>query len=255
MTEQRRQRSILVTGGATGIGLAIARGFIAQGHRVLISGSKPTVPGVAAALSTPALTVHAHVADLASEAQTLGLAEHAKRLFDGGCDVLVNCAGYSQKRNGEAIPPTEVSSADWHRILHVNLTAPFLLCRELIPAMRERRWGRVVNIASRGGRTYVPFAGADYAAAKAGLIGLTRHLAGTYAPDGLTVNAIAPGRIDTPLSNTSSAAVKARAAQAIPAGRLGTPDEIAAVALFLASDEASYLTGACLDVNGGVFMA
>ncbi|MCW5652744.1 SDR family NAD(P)-dependent oxidoreductase [Hydrogenophaga sp.] len=251
----QRPLSVLVTGGATGIGLAIARGFIAQGHRVMISGSRPTVPDMARQLSSPACPVHAHVADLASEAQTLALAEETRRVFGGGCDVLVNCAGYSQKRNGEAIPPTEVSSADWNRILHINLTAPFLLCRELIPAMRERGWGRVINIASRGGRTYVPFAGADYAAAKAGLIGLTRHLAGTYAGEGITVNAIAPGRIDTPLSNTSSDAVKARAAAAIPAGRFGTPEEIAAVAMFLASDGAAYLTGACLDVNGGVFMA
>lgn len=250
-----RKLSVLVTGGATGIGLAIARGFVAQGQRVLISGSRAAVPEVAQQISTPAVKVHAHVADLASEEETLGLAEYTKKIFDGGCDVLVNCAGYSQKRNGEAIPPHEVLSADWNRILHINLTAPFLLCRELIPAMRARKWGRVVNIASRGGRTYVPFAGPDYATAKAGLLGLTRHLAGSYAADGITVNAIAPGRIDTPLSNTSSDAVKAKAATAIPAGRFGTPDEIAAAALFLASEGAAYVTGACMDINGGVFMA
>ena len=247
-------RSVLITGGASGIGLAIAKGFVAAGHRVLISGSKASVPDVARHLSTARLPVHAHVADLASEAQTLGLAAHASALFDGGCDILVNCAGHSQKRNGEAIAPTEVLSADWNRILHINLTAPFLLCRELIPAMRARKWGRIVNIASRAGRTYIPFAGTDYAASKAGLLGLTRHLAGTYARDGITVNAIAPGRIDTPLSNTSSDAVKARAAQVIPAGRFGTPEEISAAVLFLASDGAAYLTGACLDVNGGAFM-
>jgi 3-oxoacyl-[acyl-carrier protein] reductase len=250
-----KQLSILVTGGASGIGQAIARGFVAQGHRVLISGSKATVPEVAQRMSTPQVAVHAHVADLGSEEQTLGLAEATKKLFDGGCDVLVNCAGYSQKRNGEAIPPHEVLSADWNRNLHINLTAPFLLCRELIPAMRARKWGRIVNIASRGGRTYVPFAGPDYATAKAGLIGLTRHLAGCYAADGITVNSIAPGRIDTPLSNTSSEAVKAKAAVLIPVGRFGTPDEIAAATLFLASDGAAYITGACLDINGGVFMA
>ena len=247
-------RSVLVTGGASGIGLAITRGFVAQGYRVLISGSKPTVPDVARSLATPALEVHAHVADLSDEHQVLGLAERAKALFDGGCDILVNCAGNSQKRNGEAIDPADVLTADWNRIMQVNLTAPFVLCRELIPAMQRRGWGRIVNISSRGGRTFNPFAGVDYAASKAALIGLTRQLAGTYAADGITVNSIAPGRIETALSNTSSAAVKASAVKFIPAGRFGKPEEIAAMALFLAGDSAGFITGACYDVNGGAFM-
>lgn len=249
-----KQRRVLVTGGGSGIGLAVARAFQALGDRVLISGSRSTMADVAAELSRAGTQVHAHVADLASEEQTLALAAQTLRVL-GGCDVLVNCAGLSRKRNGEAIPPTEITAAEWDQVIRINLTAPFLLCRELIPSMRDNGWGRVINIASRGGRTFVPFAGADYATSKAGLIGLTRHLAGVYAPDQITVNAIAPGRIDTPQANDSSDAIKAVARKNIPMGRFGTPDEIAALAVFLASEQASYITGTCIDANGGVFMA
>ena len=139
-------------------------------------------------------------------------------------------------------------------MLRINLTAPFLLCRELLPGMLKQRFGRIVNIASRAGRTFVGPAATHYAASKAGVIGMTRHLAGLYAAQGVTVNAIAPGRIETPLSSTSSAAVLDAAVAAIPAHRLGTADEIADAALFLASPGAGYVTGVCLDVNGGVFM-
>lgn len=248
------QRSILVTGGASGIGLAIARGFTAQGHRVLLVDISETVHEVASQLSSADAPVHGHVADLAEEAQVLGAAERARTLF-GGCDVLINCAGVSPKRNGQSVPPVEVRTADWERVLRINLTAPFLLSRELIPSMQHKGFGRIINIASRAGRTFVSVAGVDYATTKAALLGLTRHLAGTYAPFGITVNAIAPGRVETALSSLSSPEVIAQAVKNIPMGRLGTTDEIAAVACFLASEGASYLTGACLDVNGGVFMA
>ncbi len=248
------QRSVLVTGGAAGIGLAIARGLAAQGHRVLQADISDSVHAAADSLDTLQAPVHGFVADMGEEAQVLGTAKRAGELF-GGCDILVNCAGVSRKRDGQPIPPVEVLTEDWERVLRINLTAPFLLSRELLPGMRQRRFGRIINIASRAGRTFVAPAGIDYAASKAGLIGLTRHLAGTYAPDGITVNCIAPGRIETALSSLSSPEIIAAAAKAIPVGRLGNTDEVAAAAVFLASEQASYITGVCLDVNGGVFMA
>ncbi|WP_162581400.1 SDR family NAD(P)-dependent oxidoreductase [Variovorax sp. PBS-H4] len=247
------QRSAVVTGGASGIGLAIAKSFIAQGWRVLLVDVSASVTQIAEDLSTSALQVHGHRADLSAEAEVLGTAAAAKRLL-GGCDVLVNCAGVSMKRDGQPIPPLEVTTADWQRVLFVNLTTPFLLCRELIPGMKEKGWGRVINITSRAGRTYVQPAGVDYAASKAGLVGLTRHLGGTFAPFGVTVNCIAPGRVETPLSSQSSPEVIANAVKGIPVGRLGTTEEIAAAAQYLASDAASYITGFCLDVNGGAFI-
>ncbi|SEB18611.1 SDR family NAD(P)-dependent oxidoreductase [Variovorax sp. YR216] len=248
------QRSVLVTGGAAGIGLAIARGFAGLGHRVLLADVSETVHAAAERLSTPQAPVHSQLADVGDEEQVLRVTARLQDLF-GGCDILINCAGISSKRNGQPVPPTEVTTADWQRVLGVNLTAPFLLSRELIPGMRQRGFGRIVNIASRAGRTFVAPAGVDYAASKAALIGLTRHLAGTYAPDGITVNCVAPGRIETALSSLSSPEVIAAATRAIPMGRLGTTDEVAAAVLFLASEAASYVTGACVDVNGGVFMA
>lgn len=245
--------SVLVTGGASGIGLAIANAFSRQGDRVLLADINDNVHKVASEMSTAAAPVSGFVVDLAVESQVLALAEAAKKLF-GTCDVLVNCAGISMKRNGEAIPPTELSLEDWTRVQDINLTAPFLLCRELIPGMKEKRRGRIVNITSRAGRTYVASAGLEYTASKAGLIGLTRHLGGLYASFGITVNCIAPGRIETPLANLSSPDAIAKSLKAIPAGRQGTTAEIAGAAVFFASDAAAYVTGTVLDVNGGSFI-
>ncbi len=244
-------RRVLVTGAASGIGLAIARAMAAQGDRVLLADRAESVRDAARAL--PDGLGLAHVVDLADAAQTVALARHATEVL-GGIDVLVNNAGVSPKRGGLPPDPATVELDEWDRVLRINLTAPFLLCRELLPGMVERRHGRIVNIASRAGRTYVGPAATHYAASKAGVIGMTRHLAGVYAPHGITVNAIAPGRVQTPLSSTSSAAVLEAAVAAIPARRLGTPEEIAAAAVFLAFDGAAYVTGVCLDVNGGVFM-
>ena len=241
-------RRVLVTGAARGIGLAIARGFARQGHAVLLADRDARVHEVARELGAKA-----HVVDLADSAATVALARAAEAAL-GGCDILVNNAGVSPKRNGLPPTPLEVPVEEWDLVLRINLTAPFLLCRELLPGMLKQRFGRIVNIASRAGRTFVGPAATHYAASKAGVIGMTRHLAGLYAAQGVTVNAIAPGRIETPLSSTSSAAVLDAAVAAIPAHRLGTADEIADAALFLASPGAGYVTGVCLDVNGGVFM-
>ena len=248
------RRRVLVTGAASGIGLAIAQAFLNRGDAVLLADHDPRVHVLADELRAQGRPAQSQQADLADLVETAALAR-ATLSGLGGCDVLVNNAGVSPKRNGLPPSPLEVDDDEWEATLRVNLTSPFVLCRELLPGMIEGRFGRVINIASRAGRTFVGPAATHYAASKAGLIGMTRHLAGLYARDGITVNAIAPGRIETPLSNTSSAAVLQAAVAAIPAGRLGTPDEVAAAALYLASEAAGYVSGICLDVNGGVFMA
>jgi len=248
------KRSILVTGAASGIGLAIAERFAADGARLLLADRSDGVHDVARRLAVGGCEAEGIVVDLSEEAQVLRLAEHARTRL-GGCDVLVNNAGMHPKREGGSYKLPDVPTSDWELVMRVNLTAPFLLCRELVPPMKARGWGRVVNIASRAGRTYIPQAGVHYAASKAGLIALTRQVAGDYARFGIAANAVAPGRIETPLSNQTAPEIIAKSLETIPARRVGRVAEVAATVHFLASDGAGYLNGACLDVNGGVFMA
>src|SRR6201999_103206 len=141
----------------------------------------------------------AFVVNLEIEQEVLALAAYAREAF-GGCDILVNNAGINPKDRGHPFKLEDVSTLFWERVMRVNLTAPFLLCRELIPSMRQRGWGRVVNVASRAGRTYLTHVSLAYSASKSGLIGITRQLGGEHAHSGVTVNAVAPGRVETPLS-------------------------------------------------------
>jgi NAD(P)-dependent dehydrogenase (short-subunit alcohol dehydrogenase family) len=169
--------------------------------------------------------------------------------------VLVNCAGIQPQASDRGKNFIEdVSDEIWDRTLAVNLTAPFLLARALVPAMKDRGWGRVVNIASRAGQTYVAATTTDYSATKAGLIGLTRMLAGECGPHGVTVNSVAPGRISTPLANANAEDAIAAMVSTVPLGRVGEPDEVAAAVAFLASDASSYITGETIAVNGGAHM-
>lgn len=245
--------SALVTGAASGIGLAIAQQLAHAGYRLLLVDRDRSVLDVMAGLQSPGVGHQALVADLAHEDQVLDVASHARGDF-GGCDILINNAGMNIKKDGGRYPVEEIPTAHWEQVMRVNTTAPFLLCRELMPAMRKRRWGRVVNIASRAGRTYIPSVTLHYATSKAALIGMTRQLAGEFAEHGVTVNCVAPGPVETPLSRQNNPEVAARLRAAVPAGRSGTADEIASAVRFLVSAEASFIVGACIDVNGGAFM-
>ncbi len=249
-----KRRSVLITGAASGIGLAIAQEFAERGHQVLVTDVSESIHDTAARLSTDHSPFHAYVADLADEQAVSDLAAYAQTLFSG-CDILINSAGVSPKSHGRAALPTDIPITEWDRVLRINLTAPFILCRELVASMQAKRYGRIINIASRAGRTYVGPTGAHYAASKAGLLGMTRQFAGIYAQYGITANCIAPGRIETPLASQSSSDIIENAKASIPAQRLGRPDEIACVACFLAGEGASYINGACIDTNGGAFMA
>ena len=247
------QRSAIVTGAAGGIGAAVARLLVARGVRVMLADRNDAVLAVAESVSAAGGTAIGCVVDLAIEKGVSELAQRVNAQF-GGCDILVNNAGINPKRNGEGYRLEDIDTDTWCQVLRVNLTAPFLLCRELMPGMRDAGWGRVINIASRAGRSYIPGVSSFYSVSKAGLIGLTRQLAGEFAASGVTVNCVAPGPVETPLSLQSSREVRAKVTAAIPVGRSGTAEEIAAAVDFLASDAARYVCGACLDVNGGGFM-
>ena len=251
------QRVALVTGAARGLGLAIARRLGELGHPVVLADLADLAQASAQQLRAEGLDASALSLDVADAeavralpAQLAALGPHWERLA-----ILVNNAGISPKTEGRKRPVAQMPLDEWQRVLAVNLTGAFLVTQACLPALCARGWGRVVMLTSQAARTRTPVPGAHYAASKAGLTGLARVLAGEVAAHGVTVNCVAPGRIASAMTQAVDPATNAALAALIPVGRLGRPEEVAAAVAFLASDGASYLTGATLDVNGGNFMA
>jgi 3-oxoacyl-[acyl-carrier protein] reductase len=239
----------LVTGASGGIGAGIARALHAQGAIVVLSGTRrDALDALAAELNAQSPgRVHVCPADLSDPAVTDPLIESAESAA-GPLAILVNNAGLTRDRLA-----LRITDEDWNAVLEVDLAAPFRLARAALRGMLRRRAGRVVNIGSIVGAT--GNAGqANYAAAKAGLIGLTKALAQEVASRGITINAVAPGFIVTPMTDALGEAARTKLASAIPLGRLGQPADVAAAVAFLASDEAGWITGATLHVNGGMAM-
>ncbi len=238
-------KTALVTGASGGIGAAIARALHAQGASVTLSGTRLDA---LQALATE-LGERAHIcpADLRDAAEPDALIEAAEKAA-GPLHILVNNAGMT--RDMLAI---RMRDADWQSVLDVDLSAPFRLSRAALRGMLRRRAGRIINISSIVGAT--GNAGqANYAAAKAGLVGMSKALAQEVASRGITVNVVAPGFVVTAMTDALTDAQKTKMAESIPLGRLGQPDDIAASVVYLASDEAAWVTGATLHVNGGMAM-
>ncbi|MES2144379.1 MAG: 3-oxoacyl-[acyl-carrier-protein] reductase [Pseudomonadota bacterium] len=238
-------KSALVTGASGGIGAEIARVLHGAGATVGLSGTRVEPLQVLAA----DLGGRAHVlpCNLSVPDEVEGLVKRAVEAM-GSVDILVNNAGIT--KDGLAM---RMSDEDWAQVIDVNLTATFRLCRAAIRGMMKARWGRIVNISSVVGTT--GNAGqVNYAASKAGMVGMSKSLAAEVASRGITVNAVAPGFIATAMTDKLSDAQRAAILGAVPAGRMGQPAEIAAAVLYLASAEASYVTGATLHVNGGMDM-
>jgi 3-oxoacyl-[acyl-carrier protein] reductase len=238
-------RTALVTGASGGIGGAIARGLHGQGATVALSGTRT---GPLEALRDD-LGGGAHVlpCDLSDTAAVEALPKAAAEAM-GGVDILVNNAGITRDQLF-----MRMSDADWDAVIAVNLASVMRLSRGVLRGMMKARWGRIVNISSIVGVTGNP-GQANYAASKAAVIGMAKSLAAEVASRGITVNSIAPGFIATAMTEALSEEQAARIAAQIPAGRMGTPHEIAAAAVYLASDEAAYVTGQTLHVNGGMAM-
>lgn len=241
-------RIALVTGASQGIGRAIALQLAKNGATVALAArSVDKLDAVANEITTAGGTAKAFALDVASEDSIKSCAKSV--IADlGGCHILVNNAGIT--RDGLAL---RMKLADFDDVLRANLTGAFLLTQATISSMMKARWGRVVNITSVVGQTGA--AGqANYAASKAGLIGLTKSLAREFASRSITVNAVAPGFITTAMTDALSDDQKAGILSQVPLGRYGTVDDIAAAVSFLCSDAAGYITGHTLDVNGGMYM-
>ncbi|NMM81373.1 hypothetical protein B2J86_10650 [Acidovorax sp. SRB_14] len=246
-------RTSLVTGAAGGIGLETAETLARRGDRVILLDRSDQVQEVAAAMRAEDLQAEAFVADLTDLAQIDDVANRILT-FTGGIDILVNNAGVHPKINGRIPGFEDITAQDWEMVFRINTTAPFLLCQRFLGGMKEKKWGRVVNIASRAARAYSDRAGTHYSASKAAVIAMTRKFAGDYAAYGITANCIAPGQIMTPLARRSTPEVLEAAVRRIPVGRIGTVEEVAAAAAYFTSDLAAFVTGTVLDVNGGETM-
>ena len=253
MTQPSTQKVAAITGGAQGLGRAIAQRLGLDGYSlVLCDISASHLDKAVAEMSASGLTVKPLLVDVADEASVCAMRTALERDF-GRLDVLVNSAGILGLVDNKAPKVEDTPLALWERVLRVDLTGPFLVCREMIPLMRINGWGRIINIASRAARTRA--GDPAYSAAKAGLVGFSRFLAGDVAPYGITVNCIAPSYIPTGLvASMNLDSVVSSSVSSTPLGRLGVPEDIAGAAAFLASKDASFITGAVLDVNGGSYM-
>jgi len=249
----QQQRVAFVTGAASGLGLSTIERLAAEGCTTILVDRSDKVLQVAERLRGDGRLAEGHVANVTDEAAMTALVSDLTARH-GGIDILVNNAGGMQLPRGGSVAIEDLPTDLWARTIAVNLTAPFVLCRLVFPAMKAKGWGRIINIASRAGRMAVPDTSVSYAATKAGLIGMNRIVADQGAKFGITSNCIAPGRIATPGGTNATDEVMQRSLRRIPAGRLGLSTEIAATIAFLVSDGAAYITGAVIDVNGGAFM-
>jgi 3-oxoacyl-[acyl-carrier protein] reductase len=238
-------KTAVVTGASGGIGGAIARALHGAGAKVMLSGTRQAVlDGLKAELGERAFVAVSELGDPAAADALIKSAEEAM----GQLDILVNNAGLTRD-----MLAMRMKDEDWQKVIDVDLTAGFRLARAALRGMLRRRWGRIIAITSVVGATGNP-GQANYAAAKAGLVGMSKALAAEVAQRGITVNCVAPGFIATAMTESLTDEQKARIAQAIPMGRIGTAEEVAAGVLYLASEEARYVTGQTLHINGGLAM-
>jgi NAD(P)-dependent dehydrogenase (short-subunit alcohol dehydrogenase family) len=266
MSKRFEGRVALVTGGASGIGAATARRFASEGAAVaVVDANADGAEKIAAEIRATSANARAFTCDVGESASVATTVVAVEREV-GPIDVLANVAGI-----GDIAGPVGIEQIEedrWHRVLAVNLSGPFYFCRAIVPGMAARGRGAVVNVSSLAGRSKSANAGIAYTSSKAGLLGLTRHLAFDYGSRGVRVNAICPGGVDTPMIRSAAeqvakdpiamaARVEAMKAYTffMPIKRFSTADEQAAVIAFLASDDASYINGVALDVNGGLYMA
>ena len=238
-------KTALITGASGGIGAAIAKALHAAGATIAISGTRQAV--LEELKSQIGDNVHVMPCNLSNVEDVEKLIPAVEAAM-GGLDILVNNAGIT--KDGLAM---RMKDEDWQSVIDVNLTSNFRLCRAAMRGMMKKRWGRIINITSIVGVTGNP-GQVNYVASKAGIIGMTKSIAQELAARGVTANCVAPGFIATPMTDVLNEKQKETILGRIPAGRMGGPDDIAAAVLYLSSEEAGYVTGQTLHVNGGMAM-
>jgi 3-oxoacyl-[acyl-carrier protein] reductase len=242
------RRTALVTGASRGIGKACAYALAQAGYRVALAArSMEKLEETAGAIRQNNGEAFSVEMDLANRDSIVNATGRIAKEF-GRVDVLVNNAGVT--KDGLAV---RMKEADWESVLHTNLSGSFFVIQQVLPAMMRERWGRIVNISSVVGERGNP-GQANYVASKAGLIGLTKSLAQELGSRNITVNAVAPGFIGTDMTEQLSADLKQKMIDETPLKRMGTPEDVAHAVRFLVSEEASFITGHVLDVNGGIYM-
>lgn len=248
------QRVVLITGAAGGIGAAIAERHAQAGAAVgLVDSNAVAGEALASRLTQAGYLVSFAKADVGRYIECEA-ACHSIEAVLGPVDTLVNNAGISPKHAGKPVPIWQMNPVEWQQVLDVNLNSVFNFSRLLTPGMVERKFGRIVSMSSVAGKAYLDIVAAHYSTTKAALIGMTRHLAGELGPYGITVNALAPGRIDTPMVAGAPTASNDAVIGFTPLGRLGKPSEVADACLFLTSRQADFITGQVIDVAGGWLM-
>jgi acetoacetyl-CoA reductase/3-oxoacyl-[acyl-carrier protein] reductase len=237
---------VFLTGASRGIGASIADFFLTAGYRTAIGYCHH--PGKTEQLAVDFPTAFPIRIDIADRASIQSAFAMVKKKFGAPVDILINNAAIAQEK-----PFDELTDSDWDKMMAVNLRGPFACAQETLPNMLERKWGRIVNIVSIGGQ----WGGVNqvhYAAAKAGLINLTRSLAKLYSKNGITTNAVSPGLVETDMTRRELSSEAGRdKADAIPAGRIGLAEEVASAVGFLCSEAAAYITGQTINVNGGMY--
>lgn len=248
--QQLKDRTAFITGAGRGMGLSVAHALALRGARIVINDVDTQLADDAARelniIGGQAIAIAGDVTDAKA---VRDMVARAARHF-GGVDILVNNAG--------VLRPTKVidiSEEEWDFVVDVNLKGTFLCAQAVLPFMIKAGWGRIINFSSTAGKNVSTVGGAHYTAAKAGILGFTRHLAQEVARNGITVNAICPGLIDTEMVRSTISDERIRKyAEGFPIPRLGRPEEVAELVAFLASEQAAYITGASLDINGGDLM-
>lgn len=245
-------RTALVTGAARGIGYGIVSKLVDAGLQVvMVDRDETQLEHAASKFSSKA--VLPIVMDISESNAAEKLSKIISKTWDS-VSILVNNAAISPKYSGKAAGLEEVTPEEWTKVFDVNVTAAMLLSQYFITNMRKSGWGRIVNISSRAGRSNANAAGPAYMMSKSAILGLTRSIASEYGKFGITANSVAPGLIETELSRTVSPELLEQIRTRIAIGRPGLPEEIGATVAFLVSQDAGFINGSCLDVNGGAFM-